>query len=193
MNHRHRHLSLNRRGIALAVVMSLVTCALLFAGGMFFFRKEVKQQNVVNINFLQANFLAQGAIQHALLKVKMLPQEAFDAGMIQTGLCPFRGVVAGSTEITGGPHKSDIALETYRSDANTNSRPWNVAANGFIPANWNYTVASFTVISASADPAKKELVQMIRIVARGTVNDPKGGRGNRVEEMVKTIEVRRPQ
>jgi len=184
---------ISKNGFAVPVVIIFVFCALTFAGAMYFFRKEVKQQNVVNVNFLQANFLAQGAIQHALLKVKILPQETFDAGVIQLGLCPFRGVVSGGTAVTTGPNRSNMALNMFRSDISTASRPWKITNTDFTPANWNYKVSSFTVIAAYADPAKKELVQTIRIIALGTVIDPKGGRGSRTEEMVKTIEVRRPQ
>jgi len=177
------------KGMAIPIVIIFSFCVLVFAGSMFFFRKEVKQENQANINFLQANFLAQAAIQHALLKIRVLPQEAYDSGVLQQGYCPFQAITA-DTNPTGG-NKTSFPLEVFRSDCNTGSEPW--LLDGLDKPNWTYQIASITVIAAYTDQQKNELVQSVQITAVGSVFDPKGGRGWRTERMTKTVEIRRPQ
>lgn len=180
----------NRRGIAIPVVLLFCFCTLVYAGTVIYFRKEVKQENMINVNFLQANFLAQSAVQHSLLKFRLLPQEAYDAGVIQQGFCPFWGIQPGSVS-TIGTNKTDVAMDIFRSDCNTNSIPWNGSLNGISNAEWKYEVASLQVIAAFTDAANREMIQTVQITAVGSVLDNRGGRGWRHEEMKKTVEIRR--
>ncbi len=179
-----------RRGIAIPVVLLFCFCTLVYAGAVIYFRKEVKQENMINVNFLQANFLAQSAVQHALLKFRVLPQEAYDAGVIQQGFCPFWGIPKDSVSAIG-TNKTDAAMEIFRSDCNTTNMPWSGSLTGITNAEWKYEVASLQVIAAFTDTAAREMVQTVQIIAVGSVRDDRGGRGWRHEEMKKTIEIRR--
>lgn len=186
---------MKRRGLAIPLVMLFVICTLALAAGMFNFRREVKQQNVSNYNFLQANFLAQAAVQNVLLKCRILPQEAYDAGMAFQGYCPFQGVLSGSTPTSGT--KSDEAMQIFISDCRsygTNKIDWRpqLLTDMRISADdWKFEVASLTVIAAFTDLDKREFVLTAQIEAIGTVNELRGGRGLRSEVMRKTIELKR--
>jgi len=179
----------SRRGMAIPIVLLFCFCTLIYAGTVIYLRKEVKQENVINVNFLQANFLAQSAVQHALLKFRLLPQEAYDAGVVQQGFCPFWGIQPG-TETTG-PNKTGVAMDIFRSDCNTTWKSWDSSLTGISNAEWKYEIASLQVISAFTDASAREMVQTVQITAVGSVRDDRGGRGWRHEEMKKTIEIRR--
>jgi len=182
----------NRRGVAIIIVLTFITGTLAFATAMFYFRKEVKQQNVVNVNFLQANFLSQSAVQHALVKCRILPQEAYDSGMALQGFCPLQAVIAGQTPSRGTP--SARAMEIFIGDCNTTAIPWDsrIQSDFGIDLNdWKYQVASMTVIAAFTNVVDKEFVLTSQIIASGTVIERRGGRGARSELMTKTIELTR--
>ncbi|HNV71498.1 MAG TPA: hypothetical protein PKO06_17470, partial [Candidatus Ozemobacteraceae bacterium] len=179
-----------RKGMAIAVVLLFVTCTLAFAGAMFYFRKEVKQQNVINFDFLQANFLAQAAIQHVLLKAHILPQEAYDSGVIMRGFCPLQAVISGTTA-NAGTQKTPYPMQIFYSDCNTASRPWILSFSGVTPSDYEYRVASMVVIGAFTDTDKLEMIQTIQITAHGTIRNLRGGRGDRTEVMTKTLELKR--
>lgn len=186
---------MKRRGLAIPLVMLFVICTLALAGGMFDFRRQVKQQNVSNYNFLQANFLAQAAVQDVLLKCRILPQEAYDAGMALQGYCPFQAVLSGSTPTSGtkSPEPMQIFISDCRSFG-TNRVDWHpqlIADMGIQADDWKFEVASMTIIAAFTDLVKREFVLTAQIEASGTVNDLRGGRGTRTEVMRKTIELKR--
>ncbi|NLI75442.1 MAG: hypothetical protein GX442_03230 [Candidatus Riflebacteria bacterium] len=181
-----------RQGIAVVLVLTFVVCTLSLAIGMFSFRKEVKQANVSNVNFLQANFLAQAGVQHALLKCRILPQEAYDSGMAFQGYCPLQAVLAGGSPTRGT--SSARAMEIFISDCNSTDVPWDPRISsdlGLNLADWKYEVASMTVIAAFTNTDQKLFVLTSQIIASGTVIEHRGGRGPRCERMVKTIELSR--
>lgn len=184
-----------RSGIAIILVLTFVLCVFSLATAMFYFRKEVKQQNVSNVNFLQANFLAQAGVQHALLKCRILPQEAYDSGMALQGFCPLQAVIAGAAPTPNV--KSSRAMQIFIGDCTadpTRGIPWDsrIQSNhGLNPADWKYEVASMTVIAAFTKPADRLFVLTSQIIASGTVIEHRGGRGPRSELMTKTIELTR--
>lgn len=184
-----------RRGVAIIIVLTFITGTLAFATAMFFFRKEVKQQNVTNVNFLQANFLTQAAVQHALLKCRILPQEAYDSGMALQGFCPLQAVVAGGTPSRGT--SSDRAMGIFISDCTSDPAagiPWDARIQsdlGLDLNDWQYEVASMSVLAAFTKPAEKLFILTSQIIASGTVIERRGGRGPRSELMTKTIELTR--
>ncbi|HEY9070084.1 MAG TPA: hypothetical protein VIV61_07485 [Candidatus Ozemobacteraceae bacterium] len=184
-----------RSGIAIILVLTFVLCVFSLATAMFYFRKEVKQQNVSNVNFLQANFLAQAGVQHALLKCRILPQEAYDSGMALQGYCPLQAVIAGAAPSRGVG--SSRAMQVFTGDCTADPArgiPWDSRIQsdlGLNPADWRYEVASMTVIAAFTKPADRLFVLTSQIIASGTVIEHRGGRGPRSELMTKTIELTR--
>lgn len=182
--------------MAIVLVLTFILCTLAMATGMFYFRKEVKQQNVSNVNFLQANFLTQAAVQHVLLKCRILPQEAYDSGMALQGYCPFQAVIGGA-EPTRGTTSNDEAMRIFISDCTsspTAGLPWDSRIQSDLGLNlndWSYDVASMSVIAAFTKPSEKLFVLTSQIIANGTIMERRGGRGRRTEVMTKTIELTR--
>lgn len=182
--------------MAIPLVLVFCLCTLAMAGSMFYFRKESKSEGMANIQFIQANFLAQSAIQNMLAKLSAFPQEACDAGLLSLGHCPFRSVIAGGS-VTPGPDnvKETIGLKQFCSDCNTDKLPWDSSFNGdgFIASNWKYHIEKIEIISAYTinKPKVHKLVLTARITAIGEVKTVKGGLGWRKEKMVKTVQLTR--
>jgi len=190
---RHRHRS--RHGIAVPLVVLFCFCTMGLAVSMFYFRKEAKQLNLMTVNFLQANFLAQAAIEHLVLKCRILPQEAYDAGMILAGYCPLQAVIAGSNP-SAGMRRVPRAMNIFIGDCNSTAVPWRLnrlatSNPGWRQTDWRYEVASMSVISAFSDLVNKKFVITVQVIASGSVFDPRGGRGWHTERMTKTLELRR--
>ncbi len=178
-----------KRGIALPLILTFVICIMVFAVSLVYFRKESKQQNLANLHFLQANFLAQSAIQMMILKLSAFPQEACDAGVLSLGCCPFRGIIAGSNltgdAATGNPQ----ALKDFYSDCNTTRFPWKVP--GINAADWKFAVTDFKVISAFTNPDERQLIISAQTKAVGEATMRKGNMETRKEEMLKTVKLTR--
>lgn len=189
----------SRKGVAIIIVLTFIIGTLAFAMAMFYFRKEVKQQNVLNVNFLQANFLTQAAVQHALVKCRILPQEAYDAGMALQGYCPLQAVIAvdDPDDLPDRGTSSSKAMQVFIGDCTsdpTKGIPWDSRIQsdfGIDPNDWKYEVASMSVIAAFTKPDEKLFVLTSQILASGTVIEHRGGRGARSELMTKTIELTR--
>lgn len=185
-----------RTGLALPLVILFVFCTFTFGSYLFFFRKEIKQQNMLAFHALQAEFLAQAAIQHALLKIQFFRQEVFDAGAAEKGLCPFQAVRAQDT-VRGGPNRSVVALDILRGDCTSAALPFASFDEPEVDAllrTWEYQVASLSVLSgfSDVDPTRSAVrVQVVRVTGEGKAIDPMGGRGARTETMTKTFHLRR--
>ena len=177
-----------RDGIALPLVLVFAVCIMVFASSLVYFRKESKQQNVTNFHFLQANFLAQSAVQMMLLKLSAFPQEACDAGVLSLGYCPFRGIMAGSnlTPVTGTSQQS---LIDFYSDCNSEDFEWKVP--GINKDDWKFSTTDFKVISAYTNPDERQLIISAQITAIGEATMSRGGMGLRKEEMIKTVKLTR--
>lgn len=178
----------NRKGIALPLVLAFAVCIMIFTASLVFFRKESKQQNVTNIHFLQANFLAQSAIQMMMLKLSAFPQEACDAGVLSLGYCPFRGIIAGS-DLSPRSGANQQGLVDFYSDCNTDRFPWKVS--GITAANWKFTTTDFKVISAYTNPRDRQLIISAQITTIGEATMARGEMGLRKEEMIKTVKLTR--
>ncbi|MGM0600563.1 MAG: hypothetical protein ACQETH_12200 [Candidatus Rifleibacteriota bacterium] len=178
----------HRRGLAIPLVLVFTVCIMVYASSLVFFRKESKQQNLTNIHFIQANFLAQSAIQMMLLKISAYPQEACDAGVLSMGYCPFRAIIAGD-ELdvlnTGNPE----GLQQFAQDCNTDAFPLKIP--DIDPENWKFNVEDFKVISAYTNPGEKQLIISAQITSLGEATMARGGMGTRKEEMIKTIKLTR--
>lgn len=184
----------NQRGFAIVLVLVFCISTLAMASAMFFFRKESKQQGKSNIHFIQANFLAQSAIQHMLAKLSAFPQEACDAGVLALGHCPFQGILSEDTSVKAFANtEGEKALEEFCSDCSTEvgALPWKITATGFNKGDWKYHIDEFKVISAYTIKAEHKLILTVRITAIGEANELKGQMGWRKEKMIKTVELTR--
>ncbi len=178
----------NRTGLALPLVLTFVVCIMVFASALVYFRKESKQQNLSNLHFLQANFMAQSAIQMMLLKLSAFPQEACDAGVLSLGYCPFRGIIAGSN-LTAAGSGNPQALKEFFSDCNTTKFPWKVTSVD--SSTGKFAVTDFKVISAFTNPGERQLVISAQIKALGEATLNRGKMETRKEEMTKTVKLTR--
>ena len=178
----------HRRGLAIPLVLVFTVCIMVYASSLVFFRKESKQQNLTNIHFIQANFLAQSAIQMMLLKISAYPQEACDAGVLSMGYCPFRAIIAGD-ELDVLNTGNSQGLREFAMDCNSASFSWKIS--DIDSANWKFSVKNFKVISAYTDPAKQQLIISAQITSVGEATMARGEMGTRKEEMIKTIKLTR--
>lgn len=177
-----------RQGLAIPLVLMFCFCILVMAMSLFYFRKESKQQNVTNFQFLQVNFLAQSATQHMLLKLSAFPQDAYDSGVLSLGYCPFRGISFSASASPPLPGNIDTGgLEVFRSDVSIGSLPWLIP--DINPADWQYGIASYEIISAYSDPARRQTVLTAQITAIGEGNMTRGNMGTRRERLIKTVQL----
>lgn len=176
-------------GMAIPLVLVFVVCVMVFASSLMFFRKESKQQNLSNVHFLQANFLAQSAIQMMLLKLSAFPQEACDAGVLSLGYCPFRGIVLGSNVANNPGSANAQGLADFFSDCNTDSFPLKIP--GLVADDWKFGVTDFKVISAYTNPGLRQLIVSSQITSLGEARMARGGMDVRKEEMIKTVKLTR--
>lgn len=178
-----------RKGLALPLVLAFVVCIMVFTASLVYFRKESKQQNLTNVHFLQANFLAQSAIQMMMLKLSAFPQEACDAGVLSLGYCPFRGIIAGSDLSPSPGNANPQGLVDFYSDCDSDNFPWKIP--GITQSDWKFNTTDFKVISAYTNPDERQLVISAQITAVGEATLHRGGMDVRKEEMIKTIKLTR--
>ena len=155
------------------------------------FRKQSKQQNVSNFHFLRVNFLAQSATQHMLLKLSVLPQEAYDSGVLSLGYCPFRGIISGDKTIAKNPtHKDPSGLEKFYKDCKIETIPWQFP-QGRMPniKNSKYNVESLSIINAYNNTDEKKTYLTAKIVTIGEGKMEKGNAGFRKEKLEKVIQL----
>lgn len=178
-----------RKGMAIPLVLVFCVCVMVFAASLMLFRKESKQQNLSNVHFLQANFLAQSAIQMMLLKLSAFPQEACDAGVLSLGYCPFRGIIAGSDVEFNEASSNKAGLEQFFADCNSDAIELKIP--DINPENWKFAVTDFKVISAYTNPAERQLIISAQITSLGEATMERGNMDVRKEEMIKTVKLTR--
>lgn len=137
-----------RRGLGLAIAMGFVLVFSVFLISLSHSRTAVRRQSKVSHTQKKAYFLAMGAIQHALLKLRLFPREANMAGSLARGVCPWfssRGDSYVDTSKAGNLLKYQQALEVFRKDLSSDALPFTFPEiRGTNPA-WEYRVTSFTV------------------------------------------------
>ncbi len=74
-----RHDMKNRRGMAVAVVLFFAISIALFMYMLVGSNTTLSLQNKKTLGQLQAYYLAQSALQHAMLKLRFLPKETYEA------------------------------------------------------------------------------------------------------------------
>ncbi len=185
----------SRKGMAMPIVMLIVLCVMIMSITLFYFRKESKQQNVTNFHFLRVNFLAQSAVQHMLLKLSVLPQEAYDSGVLSLGYCPFRGIIVGDNTNTQTPtNKDPSGLEKFFKDCKIDTIPWHPDLQDRMKkigavSDSKYSVDSLSIISAYNNVDEKKTYLTAKIVAIGEGKMEKGNAGFRKEKLEKVIQL----
>lgn len=167
-----------RRAVALPMVMGFSFLALVFGIMMMTVRVEDKRQNLMNFQQLKAYYVAQAGVQHALLKVRILPNEVYEASALARGVCPFDPSPADGAGGTG----TDLVLTEFASDILGGGSTSGVAdgiplvlAQGEETA-WNYRITSvralttFTHTNDAADPTARK-VNVLEFQAVGYVED----------------------
>jgi hypothetical protein len=78
------------RNKGFAVPIVLIFATILAVVGTFIFKNtsQYAKQTRTNLSQLQAHFLARAGMQHAMLKIKFLNRELYDAALISQGLNP---------------------------------------------------------------------------------------------------------
>ncbi|MBF0545088.1 MAG: hypothetical protein HQM08_11665 [Candidatus Riflebacteria bacterium] len=185
---------LERKGMAIAIVLMFVFSTLIFAGAMFFFRKEVKRENLLMFNDLQSDFVAQAGIQHARMKIEIFSQELFESGSVQMGFCPFKALISGETP-PGVTKKSIAGMEILREDCTCKDLPFSnfgePEIDQMILRQWKYEVASLSALSLFTELNARQRTQVVSVVASGTTVDPKGNLGPKIEKLIRTIQLTR--
>lgn len=79
---------MRKKGMAVPIV--LVFATILAMVGTFLFKntRQYATQTRTNLSQLQAHFLARAGFQHAMLKIKFLNRELYDAAFLSQGLNP---------------------------------------------------------------------------------------------------------
>ena len=174
-----------RHGMALMIVFCIVIVISILLIAFVTNRVEMKQQAKKSFVSLKAQWIAQGAIQHALLKFRILPTESYDASALSRGICPFF-VASGAIALTGTVEEAP--LEAFRSDIDTAE---------FSPEDqfsdltgYSYSVSEMKALNSfTQDDLRKHVV---RIIAQGTFEGFLAGKETSfTDELTKTVDVSR--
>ena len=188
-----------RRGQAIPLVMGFCFIAAIFVFAITSIRVEDKKQNLLTFQQLKAYYMAQGAIQHALLKVRILPNEAYDVGALSRGLCP---LTAGQPDGDFSP-KWPGGLDNFISDVNTTELPLEFAVAGQETESWGYEITSAAALTTfmkdTGAGIQRDKVNVLQFVAVGTIQDKlqsdaastTGESKTRREQVTKIVEISR--
>ena len=146
--------------------------------------------------------MALGGIQQALLKLRLLHREAYDAGAVARGVCPFFNPRDDQYVDAAGTEKSDKALNFFLEDLNSaesTSRKLLLTGGEFpIPTNaalpWRYEVTKFFVSTYHTTTTGAEagvVKEVATIESMGYAYDPRDNITERIEFVTKTVEMRR--
>lgn len=196
-----------RQAQAIPLVMGFAFLASVFVFMLMSIRVEDKKQNLLTFQQLKAYYMAQAAIQHALLKVRILPNETYDASALARGQCPLLIDPPDTTAALpdGDPWKDGLAYLVE--DVTTDSTLGGIALqlNAGEAANWSYRIESVRALTTfmkdgadSGDRMDRSKVNVIEFVAVGTIQDKltsnvggAAGDKTRSERVTKIIEVTR--
>jgi hypothetical protein len=194
-----------RSGMAVPMVIIFVVFMGIFIGSMTYNRMTVKRQTKTTFEYLGAHYMAQSALQHMSLKLRLLPNEAYDSSAISLGICPFNA--QGDTGI-GTLHAGP--LEVFRGDVSTLANPAvdNVvrgyplttgvtdnSIDGFdgatVDDGWNYRITMANALTAFTDGDTRVLVIEIQAEGRASSFNSHNLLTQRIETIKKTIEIKR--
>lgn len=189
----------SQNGLAIAMVMFFVIIILTFFYTMIFSRAERTRQTKLSFQYLRAHYLAQGAIQHALLKIRMLPNECFYASCLQKGICPFDPLLSG-TPAVGTKFDDDTSspIAMFKQDVSSTDFP--IRSTGFDYSQWHYEIPSLRAVTIfrrqGSSAGTAATVHVLEILARATIEDKlyhatATDSGQRTEMVKKVVEIER--
>ena len=171
-------------GIAIWIVICICIVLGILVGSLVFQRVETKKQSKAAFVSIRAKWAAQAAIQHALLKFRILPTESYDASALSRGACPFyiaKGAISPGSP-TPGP------LEAFRLDIDSGIYP--LSAEFGELSEFSYTVSELKALNSFNRETKR--VHVVQITAVGTWEGMSGGKPTTFsDELVKTVDVER--
>ncbi len=201
---------MSSRGMAIPLIICFVIFVGIFIGSMVYNRINIKRQTKTTFEYLAAHYMAQSALQHMYLKLRLLPNEAYDTSAVSLGLCPFdRSETVPSTVGTKSAEPMKVLTGDVCTDANPGALPGcenskrgypldngtDGALEEYDNAGWGYRIVSANAITAHTQGQQRILV--IEVIAEGRsaafVGSSAGGMSAepRFERIKKTIEIRR--
>ncbi|HNV69054.1 MAG TPA: hypothetical protein PKO06_05105 [Candidatus Ozemobacteraceae bacterium] len=78
----------HRRGMAIPIVLGLALAMAILGAFVINTNKETYRQNITGLAALQAHFVARAGMEHAMVKVKYLERELYDAACLAQGRNP---------------------------------------------------------------------------------------------------------
>jgi len=173
-----------RDGVAIWIVICICIVLGILIGAVVFQRVEVKRQTKSQFVTLRAQWAAQAAIQHALLKFRILPTESYDASALARGVCPF--YVASGAASTGAVNPAP--LEAFRLDIDSELLPF--AGEFGDLTGFAYSVVELKALNSFNRGDKR--VHVVQIKAIGSWEGVSGGKPTSfTDELVKTVDVER--
>ncbi len=191
----------HRRGIAIPMVLLFVFVVSVYFFSMSYTRTETRRQGLANLNQRQAYYMAMGGVQQALLKIRLLHREAYDAGSLTRGICPFfnpYGDNLVANDLTGGT-KTLIARNFFMTDLNSGQLPIAILNDGgadfAMPDDdqykWGYEVTELEVSTYYTSATDGSVRQVAKVTALGSSYDPRTSKTGRREKVTKSIEMHR--
>lgn len=162
-----------RRGLAIPLAAGFAIVITIMIAATAFVRTGAKRQSRASFQAMKAHYLAQGAIQVALLKFRVLPNEGFEAS-------------------DAAKNGDDGPLGVFLSDVGTEDIPLTVAPEG---GTWTASIREGRALNAAKEGDHGDWIHVVQLTAVGEVNDgfrnEAGQVETRTEEVVKTVEVRK--
>ncbi len=189
-----------RQGIAVPLVLLFCLVTFTFLFSMVGTRSRMRKQTLSTHTQKKAYYLAQGGIQQALLKLRLLHRKAYDAGAMARGVCPFLNPYENNVVSNANASRvASKALDIFISDLKSTSISPNLAlrlTGGEYPiptsgtTQWKYEVTEFNVETyyMQSDGSVKEVAH---IKAMGYAFDPRDLVPERRELVEKSVELTR--
>lgn len=162
--------------MAIPIVIVFVIVIMIFSFAMLRSRNASKNANLTGFHFLAAKYMAQAGIQHAMMKIRLCPDEAFEAAACQYGICPLNDTGTVPSASGNGPkHLMDVFISDMKA-----------ASIGGIGGN-GYEIKS--IVTKSAFRRLNKLVTVVEITCDGWAPEGRQGRGVRHETVTKTVSI----
>lgn len=191
----------NRKGIAIPLVLLFVLMVSVYIISLLHTRSGVRTQALTGLNQRQAYYMAMGGIQQALLKIRLLHREAYDAGSLNRGICPFfnpYGDNLVAEDISGGV-PTPKAKNIFLSDINSGHVPITILDAGgpdfSMPIDdeftWGFEVTDMDVTTYYTSDTDGSVKQVALVTAVGSAYDPRANVTGTREKVTKSVELNR--
>lgn len=174
-----------REGFSIALVLLFTSISVILLIAFVNARVSANAQNKNAFARLKAHWLAQSAVQHALLKLRILPGESFDASMLEKGFCPFVPV---GTASTGTGTLNATPADVFRNEVNSDRWPIYSAWTEF--SGWKYDATAIKPIMAETKGSER--IHAVEIRGSGDCETKiKGTTLHLFDEVIKIVKVSR--